>query len=130
MKEREKEREKSGGFSAKKRLAREWFGGGGSLGKRSATDLQKAADGLRRSAESAGESGECAESRVSKASAERGDLRERFFGLFRGVSGRRILCAAACFILALIVGAAEAFPGTYPFGIALAAAAGGVRPGT
>lgn len=126
MKEREKEREKVGGFSMKKRLARERLWGGGSLGKRNSSDLQKAADGLRRSAESAGESGECAESRVSKANAERGDLRERFFGLFRGVSGRRILCAAACFILALIVGAAEAFPGTYPFGIALAAAAGGV----
>ena len=126
MKERERERESRGKSSLKKRLAREWLDGKCALDKQNEPDSQKAADRLQHSAELPDESGEYAESRVSKANAERGDLRERFFGLFRGVSGRRILCAAACFILALIVGAAEAFPGTYPFGIALAAAAGGV----
>ncbi len=42
------------------------------------------------------------------------------------VRGKRIALALLCFFAALLFAGTRAFPGTYPFGIALAASAGGV----
>lgn len=48
------------------------------------------------------------------------------FAWFTGsVVLRRILAAAICFLLAFAVAGTEAFPGTYPFGIAMTAAVSG-----
>jgi len=46
--------------------------------------------------------------------------------LFGSVWAKRLISAVLCFTLALLIGGAEAFPGTYPFGIALVSAVSGL----
>ncbi len=45
--------------------------------------------------------------------------------LLGSVRAKRILLCALCFFTALVIAGTQAFPGTYPFGIAFAASAGG-----
>ena len=51
--------------------------------------------------------------------------RRSFASLLGSVRAKRILLCALCFFTALVIAGTQAFPGTYPFGIAFAASAGG-----
>ena len=53
-------------------------------------------------------------------------VRKTFSAVLGAAGTKRLILAALCFITALLAAGTAAFPGTYPFGIALVASAGGL----